>query len=94
MHLEPDRRSSRNALRSERDHESAVNGSLMRVSRLAILAHRPDDDANADAPDLEAGVVATVMRGGDTDTNAAIAGALVGPGIGPKACRRAGVARC
>jgi ADP-ribosylglycohydrolase len=30
------------------------------------------------APDLEAGVVDTVMRGGDTDTNAAIAGALLG----------------
>jgi ADP-ribosylglycohydrolase len=30
------------------------------------------------APDLEAGVVDTVMRGGDTDTNAAICGALLG----------------
>ena len=30
------------------------------------------------APDVEAGVVATVRRGGDTDTNAAIAGALLG----------------
>jgi ADP-ribosylglycohydrolase len=30
------------------------------------------------APDLEAGVVASVRRGGDTDTNAAIAGALLG----------------
>lgn len=30
------------------------------------------------APDLETGVVDTVMRGGDTDTNAAIAGALLG----------------
>jgi len=30
------------------------------------------------APSLEAGVVATVSRGGDTDTNAAIAGALLG----------------
>jgi ADP-ribosylglycohydrolase/fructose-1,6-bisphosphatase/inositol monophosphatase family enzyme len=30
------------------------------------------------APSLEAGVVATVRRGGDTDTNAAIAGALLG----------------
>ncbi len=30
------------------------------------------------APDLETGVVATVRRGGDTDTNAAIAGALLG----------------
>ena len=30
------------------------------------------------APSLEAGVVATVMAGGDTDTNAAIAGALLG----------------
>jgi len=30
------------------------------------------------APDLETGVVDTVMRGGDTDTNAAICGALLG----------------
>ncbi len=30
------------------------------------------------APDLETGVIDTVMRGGDTDTNAAIAGALLG----------------
>src|SRR4029453_19455580 len=30
------------------------------------------------APDVEAGVVATVRRGGDADTNAAIAGALLG----------------
>jgi ADP-ribosylglycohydrolase len=30
------------------------------------------------APDLEHGVVDTVMRGGDTDTNAAICGALLG----------------
>ncbi|MBW2306394.1 MAG: ADP-ribosylglycohydrolase family protein [Deltaproteobacteria bacterium] len=30
------------------------------------------------APDLEQGVVDTVMRGGDTDTNAAICGALLG----------------
>ena len=30
------------------------------------------------APSFEAGVVDTVMRGGDTDTNAAICGALLG----------------
>jgi ADP-ribosyl-[dinitrogen reductase] hydrolase len=30
------------------------------------------------APTLEAGIIDTVMRGGDTDTNAAIAGALLG----------------
>jgi ADP-ribosylglycohydrolase len=30
------------------------------------------------APDLEQGIVRTVMSGGDTDTNAAIAGALLG----------------
>jgi ADP-ribosylglycohydrolase len=30
------------------------------------------------APSLEAGVVDTVMRGGDTDTNATVAGALLG----------------
>jgi ADP-ribosylglycohydrolase len=30
------------------------------------------------APSLEEGIVGTIMRGGDTDTNAAIAGALLG----------------
>ncbi len=30
------------------------------------------------APSLDAGVVDTIMRGGDTDTNAAICGALLG----------------
>jgi ADP-ribosylglycohydrolase len=30
------------------------------------------------APNLEEGVVDTIMHGGDTDTNAAIAGALLG----------------
>jgi ADP-ribosylglycohydrolase len=34
------------------------------------------------APSLEEGVVDTVMRGGDTDTNAAIAGALLGAAYG------------
>ncbi len=34
------------------------------------------------APTLEEGIVDTVMRGGDTDTNAAIAGALLGAGHG------------
>jgi ADP-ribosyl-[dinitrogen reductase] hydrolase len=161
-------RTTRSALRGEPDPESAANGSLMRVSPLAIWAHRLDDDAIAalaredsalththprcrdacaafciaiahglrgataqemhaaalawavraeaevrvyaallnapqlapgdmhtqmghvalalqnafyellHATDLESGVVATVMRGGDTDTNAAIAGALLG----------------
>jgi ADP-ribosylglycohydrolase len=37
------------------------------------------------APDLEAGVVDTVMRGGDTDTNAAICGALLGAVYGVEA---------
>ena len=32
----------------------------------------------SNAPDLETGVIDTVMRGGDTDTNAAICGALLG----------------
>jgi ADP-ribosylglycohydrolase len=30
------------------------------------------------APSLEEGIIDTVMRGGDTDTNAAICGALLG----------------
>ena len=34
------------------------------------------------APSFEEGVVDTVMRGGDTDTNAAIAGALLGAAYG------------
>ena len=37
------------------------------------------------APDLEEGVVDTVMRGGDTDTNAAICGALLGAVYGREA---------
>lgn len=37
------------------------------------------------APSLEAGVVDTVMRGGDTDTNAAICGALLGAVYGLEA---------
>ena len=37
------------------------------------------------APSLEEGVVDTVMRGGDTDTNAAIAGALLGAFYGREA---------
>ncbi|MBI2565828.1 MAG: ADP-ribosylglycohydrolase family protein [Candidatus Schekmanbacteria bacterium] len=37
------------------------------------------------APDLESGVVDTVMRGGDTDTNGAIAGALLGAVHGRRA---------
>jgi ADP-ribosylglycohydrolase len=37
------------------------------------------------APNFEAGIVDTVMRGGDTDTNAAICGALLGSIYGSKA---------
>jgi ADP-ribosylglycohydrolase len=37
------------------------------------------------APSLEAGVVDTIMRGGDTDTNAAISGALLGAVCGREA---------
>jgi len=40
------------------------------------------------APSLEEGVVDTVMRGGDTDTNAAIAGALLGAAYGRNALPR------
>ncbi len=40
------------------------------------------------APTLEAGVVASVARGGDTDTNAAIAGALLGAVHGREAVPR------
>ena len=37
------------------------------------------------AESLEAGVIDTVMRGGDTDTNAAICGALLGAVYGREA---------
>jgi ADP-ribosyl-[dinitrogen reductase] hydrolase len=37
------------------------------------------------APSLEEGIVGTIMRGGDTDTNAAIAGALLGSVYGMRA---------
>ena len=37
------------------------------------------------APSLEEGIVDTVMRGGDTDTNAAICGALLGAVYGLRA---------
>ena len=40
------------------------------------------------AGDMEAGVVDTVMRGGDTDTNAAICGALLGAVYGRNAVPR------
>lgn len=40
------------------------------------------------APNLEEGVVATIMAGGDTDTNAAIAGALLGAVHGREAIPR------
>lgn len=40
------------------------------------------------APDLESGVVDTVMRGGDTDTNAAICAALLGAVYGVDAIPR------
>jgi ADP-ribosylglycohydrolase len=92
--------------------ESQANGSLMRASPLAILAHGARAEEAAElgrrdsalthpnpvcrdigwvlvtqqnafhellhAPSVEAGVVATVRRGGDTDTNGAVAGALLG----------------
>jgi ADP-ribosylglycohydrolase len=37
------------------------------------------------APNLEEGIINTIMRGGDTDTNAAVAGALLGAVYGIKA---------
>jgi len=45
------------------------------------------------APDFEEGVVDTVMRGGDTDTNAAISGALLGAVHGRDAVPERWVAR-
>ena len=42
------------------------------------------------APDLESGVCETVRRGGDTDTNAAIAGALLERCTGSMRCRSSG----
>ena len=46
------------------------------------------------APNLEEAVVATVRAGGDTDTNAAICGALVGAVYGREAVPRSGSAWC
>lgn len=47
------------------------------------------------APSLEEGVVDTVMRGGDTDTNAAICGALLGAVYGREApSRHSGWSAC
>ena len=46
------------------------------------------------APSLEAGVVDTIMRGGDTDTNAAICGALLGAMCGREAIPASGSTAC
>jgi ADP-ribosylglycohydrolase len=39
---------------------------------------------------VEDGLARTILRGGDTDTNAAIAGALLGRCTGARACPRSG----
>ena len=46
------------------------------------------------AESLEAGVIDTVMHGGDTDTNAAICGALLGAVYGRELSRPAGPTGC
>jgi len=80
--------------------EMKVEAALMKIITAASIAPPPDyirqqgwvliAFQNAlwqllHAPSLEEGVVDSVMRGGDTDTNAAIAGALLGALYGREA---------
>jgi ADP-ribosyl-[dinitrogen reductase] hydrolase len=69
--------------------DPAVVGALERAEREApvcdgaqqgwvLITLQAAFHALLNAPSLEQGVVATVRRGGDTDTNAAVAGALLG----------------
>ena len=72
MKLEPALRNAveRAALEKPRDYQSQMGWVLIALQNaLWQMLH---------APNLEEGVVDTVMQGGDTDTNAAIAGALLG----------------
>jgi ADP-ribosylglycohydrolase len=56
-----------------RGGDAAGNGSLMRTAPIGVYAA-----ARPDAPSYEAALVDVVNRGGDADTNGAIAGALMG----------------
>ena len=72
MKLEPALREAveRAALEKPRDYQSQMGWVLIALQNaLWQMLH---------APSFEEGVVDTVMQGGDTDTNAAIAGALLG----------------
>ena len=82
----------RAGLRRHPNFDSQVNGALVRISppseysasltrwqpRWVLIAIRNALWQLLHAPNLARSVVDTVMRGGDTDTNAAICGALLG----------------
>jgi len=63
----------------------APPGDYVRQQGWVLIAFRNALWQLLHAPDLEEGVVDTVMRGGDTDTNAAICGALLGAVYGREA---------
>ena len=80
MDAEPD---LRHALASARRKPWIGNGSNNAGWVLAALQNAFWQLLNA--PNFEEGVVDTIMRGGDTDTNAAICGALLGAVYGREA---------
>jgi len=67
-------------------HEAAKGppGDYVELAGWVLIAFRNALWQLCNAPSLEAGVVDTIMQGGDTDTNAAICGSLLGAvyGIG------------
>ena len=69
-------------VRALRDAVNAAPDDLVTNMGHVVLALQNAFYELLNAHDLEAGVVATVARGGDTDTNAAIAGALLGARYG------------
>jgi len=64
------------------DAEHAAPSEYVHQQGWVIIAFQNALFQLLNAPSLEDGVVDTVMRGGDTDTNAAIAGALLGAAYG------------
>ena len=58
--------------------ETEVPGDFMQMMGWVLIAFQNALWQLVHAPSLEEGIVDTVMRGGDSDTNAAIAGALLG----------------
>ena len=64
------------------DAQNSVPADYLHQQGWVIIAFQNALWQLLNAPSLEEGVVDTVMRGGDTDTNAAIAGALLGAAYG------------